>query len=144
MSYTNTWNHVTEIEQNNITDKERHHAQYHRLFIIFQKLWLSVLNYLPSKGVLSPCYSPQTIVDQQPLDYRKHSTIPFGAFLQSNNDNNLTNSNVSQTIDGTYLWSLDKIQEEHEIFYLYRHRVILICKIIKLQLLRQYVNSLSK
>ena len=30
------------------------------------------LNYIPVKGVLSPYYSPQTIVDQQPLDYKKH------------------------------------------------------------------------
>ena len=60
-------------------------------------------------------------MDKQALNYNKHSTIPFGAFVQANNDNNLKNSNVSQKIEGIYLKLLDKIQGGHEILYLQSH-----------------------
>ena len=48
------------------------------------------MNYFPIKGFLSPYYIPQIIVYQQPLEYNKQCTIPFGAFVQANNDNNTT------------------------------------------------------
>ena len=46
------------------------------------------LNYYPVKGGLSPYYSPQNILDQQPLDYKIHFTTTFGALVQANIDNN--------------------------------------------------------
>ena len=46
------------------------------------------LNYFPVKVGLSPYYIPENIVDRQPLYYKIHVTIPFGEFVQSNNDKN--------------------------------------------------------
>ena len=66
------------------------------------------LNYSPFKGVLPPYYIPWVIVYQQPWEYNKKITIPFGSFVQSKNDNNPTNSNVLQKIDGICIGSLDK------------------------------------
>ena len=63
----------------------------------------------PVKGGLSPYYIPQAIVDQKHLDYKIHCILKFRAFVQANNDNNPTNSNVSRKIDGIYLQSLDEI-----------------------------------
>ena len=83
--------HVPEIEKNNRAVKERYRAQYYRLpFQNIPKFMIKYLafeviiksNYFPVKGGLSPYYSPQTIADQQHLDYNKHFTIPFGAFIQ--------------------------------------------------------------
>ena len=69
-------------------------------------------------------------MDQQALDCNENFTIPFGAFVQANNDNNLQNSNVLQTIEGIYLKSLDKIQGGHEILYLQSQIFITRWKII--------------
>ena len=73
-------------------------------------------------------------MDQQPLEYNKYCTITFGAFVWANNDNNQTNSNVSQKIDGICLQSLDRIQGVLEIFDLHSHRVITRRKIIEIQI----------
>ena len=133
MNYSNLKYHVPDIEINNRTVKERYHAQYHRL--TFQNIPKVMIQYLAFEmvirlksfifiGGLSPYYNPRTIVDQQPLDYNKHFTIPFGAFVQANNENNLTNKILLRTIDVIYLRLLDKIQGRHEIFDLHCHRVI--------------------
>ena len=71
-------------------------------------------------------------MDQQPLDYNKHFTIPFVAFFQENNENNPKKYYVSRTIDGVYLQSLDKIQGGHDIFDLYTHRFITRQKLIEI------------
>ena len=47
---------------------------------------VSKLNYFTVKEYLSPYYSPKTILDQQPLYYNKHDTLPFGWCVQENND----------------------------------------------------------
>ena len=103
---------VPKIDINNRTFKKRQHAKYHRL--IYQNIrkvmikYLAVevfrkLNHFSVRGGLSPYYSTQSILDQKPLVSNKQCTIPFGAFVQENNDINPTNSNVLRTIDGIYL-----------------------------------------
>ena len=86
MNYANPGDHVTNIDQNKTTVKERYRAQYYRLpFQNITKVMIRYLafemviksNYFPVKGGLSPYYSTLAIVDQQPLDYNKHRTIPF-------------------------------------------------------------------
>ena len=98
------------------------------------------LNYFTVKGGLSPYDSPRVIVDQQTLDYNKHCKITFGAFVQKDNDNNMKNSNISRTIDGIYLLSLNKILGVHEIFGLHSHRVITIWKIVEIPI----TNEINK
>ena len=81
MNCVNLGNHVTEIDQNNITVKERWYAQYHRLpfqnipkvIIIYLDFEVFIkLNCSPVKGFLSLYYTPQTIMDKQPFDYKIH------------------------------------------------------------------------
>ena len=97
MNWAITGGHDPEIEKNNITVKEIYGAQYHRIpFHNIHKvmIWYSAfevirkLNYFPVKGGLSPYYSSQTIVDNQPLEYNKHCRIPFVAFVQAKNEKN--------------------------------------------------------
>ena len=122
MNHANPGDHATEIDRNNRTVKERYRAQYHRLpfqnipKVMIRYLDLEVvrkLDYFPVKGVLSPYYIPWTILYQQPLGYNKHCTIPFGAFVQANNDNNPKSPKFSRTIERIYLRSLDKIKGGH-------------------------------
>ena len=121
INYANPGDHVTEIVQNNRRVKEIYRAQYHRLTfqnipkVIIRYLSFEVvikLNCFTFKGGLSPYHSPQTITDQQPLGYKIHCTITFGAFIQSNNDNNPKNSNGLQTIYSIYLRSSKKYKAD--------------------------------
>ena len=141
MDYANPGYHAIEIERNTRNVKERYRTQYHRIPLQnVPKIMISYLafgvvikwNCFPVKVGLSPYYTPQTIVDQQPLEYNKHWTIPFGSFIQANTDNNPTNSNVSRTIDRVYLISLDIVQGRHDIFDLHIHRLIKRQKITKI------------
>ena len=152
MSYAIPGDHVTEIERYNIKDKEIYHAQYHRLpiqdipkvmirYLAFEMV--IKLDYFTVKGGLSPYYSPPKIVDQQLLDYNKHCTLIFRAFVQANNDKNPKKSNVSRTIDIIYLILLVKIQGGCEIFDLHSHRFIKILKMIETLILKAIIKHIE-
>ena len=106
MNYTNASNHLPEAEQNNRTIKERIRATFQRLphkaipCIMIQYL-VTVscmqLNFFPTKGGVSTYYSLRMIMDQMDLDYTKHHTTPFGAYVQANLESNTHNTNVSRT-----------------------------------------------
>ena len=57
------------------------------------------LNFFPAIGGVSTYYSPQMIRDQMNLDYAKHCTTPFGAYLQANHESNPHNMNVLVGVD---------------------------------------------
>ena len=78
------------------------------------------------------------------MDYKKNFIIIFGVFFQSNNYNNPTNSDVSQTIDGLYLQSFDKIQYGHAIFDLHSHRVITRWKIIEIPITKTIIKHIEE
>ena len=44
------------------------------------------LNLFPAKGDISEYYSPRTILNQRVVDYNKECLIPFGAYVQANNE----------------------------------------------------------
>ena len=67
MNFFNPIDHVTDIEINNITAKERYHSQYHRLpfqnipkvMIIYFSFEVVInFNFFPVKGYLYPYYIP--------------------------------------------------------------------------------------
>ena len=96
------------------------------------------------KGRLSPYYIPQTIGDEQTLDYNKRCRIPFGAFTQSSNENNPTSSNNLHTINGIHLRSLDTIQGGHEIFDIHSHRFITRRKIIEIPIPKAMIKHIEE
>ena len=83
-------------------------------------------------------------MDQKPLDYNIHCKITFESFFQENNDNNLTNSNASQKIDGIYQLSLEKILGRHDIFYRHSHRVIARRKIIEITIPKDIIKHIDE
>jgi hypothetical protein len=80
----------------------------------------SQLNLFPAKRGITPYYSPRTILGLPTLDYAKHCTVPFGAYVQANQ----TNSNASQTLDAIYLRPMNSMQGGHELYDLNSARVI--------------------
>ena len=95
MNFANAQDHVPEAERNNRTIKERIRAAYHRLpykaitRIMIRYLGMTQcqqLNLFPVKGGVSSYYSPRMLLNQSNLDYLKHCTVPFGAFVQANHE----------------------------------------------------------
>mgnify|MGYP002176679840 FL=1 len=133
MNFTNAQDHVPEAERNNRTIKERIRAAYHRLpykaipRIMIRYLAMNQanqLNLFPVKGGVSSYYSPRMILNQSNLDYTKHCTVPFGAYVQANHETTKTNSNVNRTLDAIYLRPAQNQQGGHELMDLNSGKLI--------------------
>ena len=133
MNYTSKGEHVPEAERNNRTIGERIRATYHNLpYKAIPKVMLKYLamvstqqlNLFPAKGGISQYFSPHVIMTGKNLDYNKHCQIPFGAYVQANQENTPTNTNAPRTIDAIYLRPLDNKQGGHELMNLQTGMVI--------------------
>jgi hypothetical protein len=124
MNFTNAQDHVLEAERNNRTIKERIGAAYHRLpYKAIPRIMINYLamiqanklNRFPVKGGVSKYYSPRMILNQTHLDYTKHCVVPFGAYVQANHESTKTGSNVTRTLDASYLRPAQNQQGGHEL-----------------------------
>jgi hypothetical protein len=83
------------------------------------------LNLFPVKGGVSAYYSPpRMILNQENLDYAKHCSMPFGAYVHANHETKLTNSNATRTLDGIYLRPAQNQQGGHELMDLNSGQVV--------------------
>jgi hypothetical protein len=133
MNFTNALDHVPEAERNNRTIKEQVRAAYHQLpykalprqlIRYLVQTQAGQLNLFPAKGGISLYYSLRTILGIPTLDYAKHCTVPFGAYMQANHETNQTNSNASWTLDAIYLRPVNSMPGGHELYDLNSGRVI--------------------
>jgi hypothetical protein len=124
MNITNALDHVPEAEQNNRTIKERVWAAYHRLpYKAIPRVMIrylvetqaSQMNYFPVKGGISTYHSPRSILGLATLEYDKHCTVPFGAYVPANHETNQTSSNAPRTLDAIYLKPEMNLQGGHEL-----------------------------
>jgi hypothetical protein len=98
--------HVPEIERHICVIKERARAIVSTLLfknlpsrmiielIHFILLWPNA--FPPSSGV-SNTYSPRTIVTGAALDYNKHCRLPCGAYVETHEENEPTNTMAERT-----------------------------------------------
>jgi hypothetical protein len=106
LNTTATSEHVPEIERQIRVVKERARAIWSTLpfnaipnrmiveLVICVVLWLNA--FPPSSGV-SKTYSHRTIMTSTTLDYSKHCKLPFGAYVQTQEENNPTNNMKERT-----------------------------------------------
>jgi hypothetical protein len=103
LNTTSTSKHVPEIERQIRVVKERARAIWsinkipNRIIvelITFVVLWL---NDFPSSSGVSQTYSPRTIMTGTMLDYSKHCKLPFGAYVETHEENNSTNKMKERT-----------------------------------------------
>jgi hypothetical protein len=127
MNYTSKGEHVPEAERNNRTIGERIRATYHNLpYKAIPRIMLRYLsmvsthqlNLFPAKGGVSAYLSPYTIMTGRNLDYDKHCQVPFGAYVQANQENDPTNTQAPRTIDAIYLRPMNNKQGGHELMNL--------------------------
>jgi hypothetical protein len=93
--------HVPEIERQIRVIKERARAIWSTLpfnrvpnrmiveLINFVVLWLN--DFPPSSGI-SQTYSPRTIMTGTTLDYKTHCRLPFGAYVETHEENKPSNT----------------------------------------------------
>jgi hypothetical protein len=120
MNYAMANEHVPQIERNNRTIQERIRATYHNLpFAMIPKVMIRYLAMtstdFPAKGGISSYYKPHNILTGRAIDYSKHYQIPFGAYVQANNESNPTNTNAPRTFDSIYLRPFPNLQGGHEL-----------------------------
>jgi hypothetical protein len=153
MNFTNALDHVPEAERNNRTIKERVRAAYHRLpykalprtlirYLVTTQA--SQLNLFPAKGGISPYYSPRTILGLPVLDYNKHCTVPFGAYVQANHEMNQTNSNAARTIDAIYLHPAINMQGGHELYDFNSNRVITRARVTQIPVTDMVIKAIER
>jgi hypothetical protein len=82
------------------------------------------LNLFPAKGGVSAYLSPHVILKGSNLDFEKHCQVPFGAYVQANQENDPTNTLAPRTIDAIYLHPMTSIQGGHEMMNLQTGKVI--------------------
>ena len=58
------------------------------------------------------------------MDYNKECLIPFGAYVQANNEPTFTNSNAPHTLDAIYLRPTQNLQGGHELMDLNSGKLI--------------------
>ena len=73
------------------------------------------MNLFPVKGGISEYYSPRVLMGGGNLEYKKHLSIPFRAYVQVNQDNQITNTNAPRTLDAIYLMTNINIQGGHQV-----------------------------
>jgi hypothetical protein len=133
MNYTSKGEHVPEAERNNRTIGERVRTTYHNLpYKAIPRIMLKYLsmvsthqlNLFPAKGGVSAYLSPYMIITGRNLDFAKHCQVPFGAYVQANQENDPTNTQSPRTIDAIYLRPMNNKQGGHELMNLHTGLVI--------------------
>ena len=102
------------------------------------------LNIFPAKGGVSPYYSPHVLLNGRQYDYNKDCQVPFGAYVQANNNVNPTNTNAPRIIDGIYLRPSSSIQGGHEVMNLSSGLVIYPCKVTTIPLTDSIIKLVEK
>jgi hypothetical protein len=127
LNTTATSEHVPEIERQIRVVKERARAIWSTLpfnaipkrmiveLVTFGVLWLNA--FPPSRGV-SKTYSPRNIMTGTTLDYSKHCKLPFGAYVETHEENNPTNNMKEQTRAAIFLGRTTNFQGNYKFLCL--------------------------
>jgi hypothetical protein len=126
--------HVSEIERQIRAIKERSRAirstlPFKRLpvriiieLMNFVTLWLN--DFPPSSGV-SDTFSPRTIMTGITLDFAKHYKVPFGAYVETHEENKPTNTMVERTRRAICLGPSSNFQGSYKLVCLRTGRKII-------------------
>lgn len=153
MNYASTSEHVPEAERNNRTIKDRVRTTYHQLpykripKLMIKKLVLSatkMLNILPAKGGISSYLSPYTLVTRRVVDYDRELATSFGAYVQANQYNTPTNTNLPRTLDCVFLSPTSGKQIGFDVLNLATGQVITRPKVRKLPITELIIDAVEQ
>jgi hypothetical protein len=98
--------HIPKIERRIRVVKERcRSTRYSLRFHTIPKLMtihivlnvVKLMNFIPTKGVVSDTLSPNTIMSGETLDYKKHLSLQLGQYCQVHEEDNPRNSQIART-----------------------------------------------
>jgi hypothetical protein len=153
MNYAATGEHVPEAERNNRTIKDRVRTMYHQLpykripKIMIKRMVLratKMLNLLPAKGGISSYLSPYTIVTRRVVDYDRELATSFGAYVQANQDNTPTNTNLPRTLDCLFMGPTSGKQLGFELLNLATGQIIVRPKIRELPVTDMIIDAVEQ
>ena len=91
-----------------------------------------MLYLCPAKGGISAYLSPHTIITHCVVDYDREFTISFGAYVQANQNNTPTNTNLPRTLDCIVLGPMTGKQPGYNLLKLATGQVIVRPKVQEL------------
>src|SRR5512137_1309271 len=153
MNYASSGEHVPEAERNNRSIKDRVRTTYHQLpykrvpktMIKYLVLHATkMLNILPAKGGISSYLSPYTLVTHRVVDYDRELATSFGAYVQANQDNTPTNTNLPRTLDWVFLSSTSGKQIGFEVLNLATGQVITRPKVRELPITDLIIDAVEQ
>ena len=150
MEYPPAKDHVPAAERNNRVIGERVRATYHRLpyknmprimweYLVFVST--AQLNWFPVKGGVSKYYSPHHLLKKRQLNYKRHFVVPFGSYVQANEENNPTNDNRPRSLDAIYLRPSSDRQGGHDLMHLATGELITRQRVWKLPITDRVISA---
>ena len=90
------------------------------LIMLIKMTYFSIFwtNAFPPKSGVSETISPRKIITGQQMDYMKHCLLPFGAYVQTHEEPNPTNSLQARTIGAICLGPTGNLQGSYKFLNL--------------------------
>ncbi|KAL7472715.1 hypothetical protein ACHAXS_013110 [Conticribra weissflogii] len=89
--------------------------------VYFCTMWI---NAVPNRNGISGEYSPREVVVRQPVNYKKHCQVPFGAYCEVFKDRERTNTMASRTRGAVSLGPTRNMQGTYKFLCLTTGRII--------------------
>ena len=103
-----------------------------------------MLNLLPAKGGISAYLSPHTIITHRVVDYDCKLAISFGAYVQANQDNSPTNTNLPHTLECIFLGPTTGKQPGYHLLNLATRQVIVRPKVRELPITDLIIDAVNQ
>ena len=98
------------------------------------------LNTFPAKHGISDTYSPRMIVTGKGIDYDKQCKTAFGAYVQTLNESNPTNTMAPRTIGCIYLRYIEGHETGYELMNLTSGKLITCCKFTEIPMSQDVIE----
>ena len=102
------------------------------------------LNIFPYKGGILVYYDNQIILNQINWDYEKHFQYEFGSYVQENQVNKPTNTNLARTMEAIYIRPTTNLQGVHKLMDICTSRLITRPKVYPCVITKIVIKSVEK
>ena len=153
MEYAPVGDHVPGVERNNRVIGETVRSLYHMLpyknmpKVMWQYVgevaaWLR--NLIPASNGVSEFWTPFTIMHGKFASYEKHLKIPFGTYVQANQENTQKNSMAARALDAIYLRPRLDRQGGHEVLNLNTGKVIVRPRVWRIPITDRVIKAVNR
>ena len=102
------------------------------------------LNLLPAQEGVSDHFSPYAIMTSRNLNYKRDLQVPFGAYVQADEETQPRNSNKSRTLDCIYFQPAENRQEGHELMHIQTGELITHRTVHKVPITQAVIDAVDR